>query len=100
MSVFDMHRAAIRFLVADVSLPDGNGFALAVALRKQKEDLGVLFVSGHAGAEVAKYYGLKARALHFLSKPFAAQKLVDRVRRILTSPRGFPRLFVPKTFTS
>jgi len=30
MAVFDMNLPAITFLVADVSLPDGNGCALAI----------------------------------------------------------------------
>src|SRR5438270_12789032 len=58
MAVFDMHRNEVSFLVADVSLPDGNGCALAVAMRNEQPDLRVLFVSGHVGAEVCKYYGL------------------------------------------
>jgi two-component system cell cycle sensor histidine kinase/response regulator CckA len=95
-----MNRDAVTFLVADVSLPDGNGCALASALRNQKADLRVLFVSGNVGAEVCKYYGLKTGALHFLRKPFVVQKLVDRVRKILKSRQGFPRLFLPKALTS
>ena len=47
MAVFDMNRSAITLLVADVSLPDGNGCSLAISMRNQKEDLRVLFVSGH-----------------------------------------------------
>jgi two-component system cell cycle sensor histidine kinase/response regulator CckA len=100
MAVFDMNRNTITFLVADVSLPDGNGCALASAMRNQKADLRVLFVSGHVGAEVTKYYGLEAGALHFLMKPFEAQELKDRARKILKSRQGFPRLYVPKTLTS
>src|SRR5438067_10288617 len=100
MAVFDLNCETISFVVADVSLPDGTGFGLAIAMRKQKKDLRVLFVSGHVGAEVCKYYGLEAGALHFLSKPFEAKELVDRVRGILTGRERFPRLFVPKTLTS
>src|SRR3954447_10980698 len=100
MAVFEMNRQAITFLVADLSLPDGNGCALAIAMQKQKRGLRVLFVSGHVGAEVCKYYGLEVGALHFLRKPFEATELVDRVRGLLTSLERFPRLFVPKTLTS
>src|SRR3954453_2569870 len=100
MAVFEMKRHDVTLLVADVSLPDGNGCALAIGMRKQKRDLRVLFVSGHVGAEVCKYYGLEVGALHFLRKPFEATELVDRVRGILTSRERFPRLFVPKPLTS
>ena len=34
MAVFEMNRQAITFLVADLSLPDGNGCALAIGMRK------------------------------------------------------------------
>ena len=60
IAVFDMNRDAITFLVADVSLPDGNGCALAIAMRKQKKDLRVLFVSGHVGAGSANITVLKS----------------------------------------
>ncbi len=97
MAVFDLHRAAVQFLVSDISLPDGNGCALAIALRKQQPDLRVLFVSGHVGAEVCKYYRLDVTDIHFLGKPFGAAKLMNHVHQVLTAAEPFPRLYAPKT---
>jgi len=90
----------IAFLVADIALPDGNGCALATALRQRIPDLAVLFVSGHVGSEACRYYGLDVSDLHFLRKPFPSDSLVERVNRVLQSGDWFPTLYVPKTWTS
>ena len=75
----------IDLIVSDVSLPGGNGCELAMAIRKQKPDIRMLFVSGHVGAEVCRFYGLELSDLHFLRKPFSAADLLSRVRWILHS---------------
>jgi DNA-binding response OmpR family regulator len=90
----------ISFLVADVALPDGNGCALATALRQRIPELAVLFVSGHVGSEACRYYGLEVTDLHFLRKPFPPENLVGRVNRVVESGDWFPNLYVPKTWTS
>ena len=100
MAVFDLNRDTVELLVADVSLPDGDGCALAITLKKQKPDLRVLFVSFHVGAEVCKAYGLDVDSLHFLGKPFAENELATRVGKVLASDTPFPRLYAPKTRTS
>ncbi len=99
MAVFDLNRHRVQLLVADISLPDGNGCALAVAMHQQRADLKVLFVSGHVGAEVCKYYGLDVNALNFLKKPFNRAELLSRVEEVLRSEEPFPELYVPKTLT-
>jgi len=83
MAVFDLNRSTIQLLVADISLPDGNGCALAIEVQKQRPDIRVLFVSGHVGAEVCKYYGLEVTGLHFLKKPFTGKELWTRVQEVL-----------------
>src|ERR1700674_4555699 len=100
MAVFDLNRGAVKLLVADVSLPDGNGCDLALTMRKQKPDLRVLFVSFYVGAEVCKAYGLNIARLHFLGKPFTENELATRVGEVLVSGTPFPRLHAPKARTS
>jgi DNA-binding response OmpR family regulator len=90
----------ISFLVADVALPDGNGCALATAIRDLNENMQVLFVSGHVGSEVCRYYGLDVADSHFLRKPFQMANLVDRVRQLTKSKAPFPALYVPKAWSS
>jgi len=100
MAVFDLNAKAVTLLITDLALPDGNGCALAIAMKKQKPDLRVLFISFQVGTEYCKYYGLTLPHLHLLRKPFNASKLVKRVRRVLTEAGTFPQLAIPKTLTS
>jgi two-component system cell cycle sensor histidine kinase/response regulator CckA len=90
----------ISFLVCDIALPDGNGCALASAIRQMHPKLRVLFVSGHVGSEVCRYYGLDVTDLHFLRKPFAGADLVACVKRVMKADEPFPNLYVPKTWSS
>jgi two-component system, cell cycle sensor histidine kinase and response regulator CckA len=83
-----LHRrlaGAISLLVVDVSLPGGNGYELAKALQAGDPNLKVLFISGHAGSEVLRFYGLTAGDDRFLEKPFGSQQLLTRIRRALAS---------------
>ena len=99
LTLFEANRDRIDLLVFDIALPDGNGCELAVALRKQKPDLRVLFVSGHVGAEVCRFYGLDVTDDHFLKKPFRPSELVKSVERVLNAPATLPAL-VLKTRTA
>ena len=99
MARFDLNREAVKLLVADVSLPDGNGCALAIAIRKQKPSLRVLLMAFEIGAQFCKSYGLRRTGLHFLGKPFDEDTLVNRVRKLFRSRTTFPRL-APKTMSA
>jgi DNA-binding response OmpR family regulator len=99
LAVYEEHRTKINLLIADISLPDGNGCELAIVLRERKPDLRVLFVSGHVGAEVCRFYGLDVTDLHFLRKPFKPAELLNAVERVFSSTTSFPEL-VPKTRTA
>jgi CheY-like chemotaxis protein len=90
LSIFELHRDSIELLISDMSLPGGNGCELAIALRAQKPDLRVLFVSGYVGVEICLYYSLEVSDEHFLRKPFAAADLIARVKQVFESPDRFP----------
>ena len=92
--------ASISFLVADVALPDGNGCALATAFASSTRKMQVLFVSGHVGSEVCRYYGLDVSDSHFLRKPFEPADLVARVKQVVKAKAPFPPLYVPKVYSS
>lgn len=99
LSTFEARAKTIDLLIADISLPDGNGCELAAVLLLQKADLKVLFVSGHVGSEVCRFYGLEVTDLHFLSKPFQDKDLLKRVTQVMESTEPAPRL-LPKTRTA
>jgi DNA-binding response OmpR family regulator len=96
-NMFAQHQDEIDLLIADVSLPDSNGLELAKTILQSRPDVKVLLVSGHAGAEVCRFYGLSSLDLHFLEKPFTAADLLMRVYRLILSserfaiPSGGPR---------
>jgi DNA-binding response OmpR family regulator len=78
----------IDMLLTDVSLPGKkglkNGFMIAEALRHIDPNLKLLFMSGRVGAEWNRYHGVPATDVHFLTKPFTADELLDRVKHVLS----------------
>jgi DNA-binding response OmpR family regulator len=85
LEVFRLHADEIDLLVADVSLPDQTGIDLAKSCLRLKGTLKILFISGWTGAEFLEYVGIPKTDLHFLPKPFRAQKIVSRVAAVLES---------------
>ena len=86
---FEQHRDEINLLITDVSLPDRNGCELAKSILRSRPDVKVLFISGHAGAAVCRFYGFVNPNLHFLEKPFKPIELLVRVWRIFFSSDRF-----------
>jgi CheY-like chemotaxis protein len=78
-----LHTPDIRVLLTDLSLPGMDGRELARRLRWTLPELRVLFMSGFD----AETSGLDARQAGdgFLSKPFTARELEDRVSELLGS---------------
>jgi two-component system cell cycle sensor histidine kinase/response regulator CckA len=68
-------------LVTDVVMPGLSGPRLAAAVKAQRPQLPVLFVSGYPSEELGQGGMLPGGA--FLPKPFHGDALVDTVRRLL-----------------
>jgi DNA-binding response OmpR family regulator len=100
LDAFEAARGAVDLLIIDISLPGGNGCDLVMAIWKQQANVPVLFVSGHVGAEVCRYYGLDVSDRHFLRKPFSPAELKDSVRHVLQSTEPLPTLYPVKVWTS
>jgi FixJ family two-component response regulator len=66
-------------LVLDVRLPDRSGFELHEDLTRANIALPVIFISGYADVRLS-VRAMKAGAVDFLEKPFAAQELLDAVQ--------------------
>lgn len=73
----------IDLLISDVGLPGGmDGFELAQAMRRERGDLKVLFVTGFAKARTMEQKPM-SQGTHIMTKPFSIEALVKRVRDIL-----------------
>jgi DNA-binding response OmpR family regulator len=83
INTFAMHLSKIDLLVTAVALPEKNGCELAKSLTAINPNLKVLFVSGVAGAEVCRFYGMLGEGLYFLEKPLNQDEFVRIVRLIL-----------------
>jgi DNA-binding response OmpR family regulator len=94
---FDSCSGDIQLLVTSISLCDGNGCSLAIALRRRKANLRVLFTAFPVGLEACKYYGLVLPSLHVLKKPFTKTQLVNRIRRLLKASEPFPYMHSART---
>jgi DNA-binding response OmpR family regulator len=85
IQVAEANLSRINFLVSDIALPGVNGVELHRALCDRMKLCNVLFISARSGSEVLRFYGLAISDPHFLAKPFTADELLERVRRLLKS---------------
>ncbi|MGH7657465.1 MAG: ATP-binding response regulator, partial [Gemmatimonadales bacterium] len=72
----------VALVVCDVVIPVMSGKALGDQIRARFPNLPILFMSGYTGDDVV-YRGLLAPGSSFISKPFATETLLRRVREIL-----------------
>jgi CheY-like chemotaxis protein len=83
LAVQAAHLGEIDLALVDVSLPGRNGYDLSKALLATEPHLKVLFVSGYAGAELCRFFGLPVTDVHFLRKPVDPAELLGRVKFVL-----------------
>jgi len=76
-----VHAGGVSVLVSDVVMPRLNGVQLMERLARSHPQLPVLLMSGYAALELADM-GIAAPCA-LLTKPFAAERLVEEVRRCL-----------------
>jgi heavy metal response regulator len=77
-------------IILDIQLPKRDGLSLLHELRKEKVTTPVLLLTVRATIE-DKVLGLDAGADDYLTKPFAFQELVARIRALLRrGPEGKP----------
>jgi two-component system, cell cycle sensor histidine kinase and response regulator CckA len=82
--IFDRSSSEIDLLVTDVVMPEMNGPALAQRLVGLRPELRVLFISGYA--DMTTPLDSDNPNLSFLSKPFQASALSQRIREMLARP--------------
>ncbi len=74
--------AEVDLLVSDVVMPQMDGPTLVRAVRGERPDLPVLFMSGYAEEQLRKTIALDNVA--FLPKPFSVSQLIEKVQAVLS----------------
>jgi DNA-binding response OmpR family regulator len=76
------HQSAPDIIVADVMLPDGNGFDWVASLRKTDTHTPVIFLTSRSQTDdVVK--GFEQGGNDYLKKPFSIAELIVRMRALL-----------------
>ncbi len=81
LQILDESAAEFDLILLDVSLADGNGFAICRAAKSSTE-LPVIFLTA-SGDEYSVVTGLDLGADDYISKPFRPRELVSRIHNIL-----------------
>lgn len=72
-------------VILDLGLPDGDGLTLLQRTRKRGNPVPILILTGRDAVK-DRVRGLNAGADDYLTKPFAMEELVARVRALLRRP--------------
>jgi DNA-binding NarL/FixJ family response regulator len=84
----EVRRARPVLVVLEVGLPDVNGYEVCRALRSEfGDDLPVILASGTRTDALDRTAGLMLGADDYIVKPFDADELVARVRRLVARSR-------------
>jgi len=84
LDIVRAYRAPIHLLLADVVMPEMNGWTLSERVRALRDETRVLFMSGYADDTLAPY-GLETESPNFIRKPFSMDALMAKMRETLTS---------------
>ena len=73
---------ATRFdiVLADIRLPDGNGYELCRVLRQQRGDVPVILISAAYTDNASQAAATFAGAADFVSEPISGERLVAAIR--------------------
>ena len=70
-------------ILSDLNMPDENGLSLIKYLKDQSIEIPLIIMTGCPKAESAVEC-MKTGALGFISKPFSAQTIIDKVNELFT----------------
>lgn len=85
LRVCEARKGPIQLLITDMAMPHMKGRELATRVREFHPEIRVLFMTGYAGNKVGAVDVLDAGAA-FISKPFTADALGQKVREVLATP--------------
>ena len=87
----DEHMQDVDIVLLDVSLEDGNGFAVCTAI-KQNTDIPVIFLTA-SGDEYSVVMGLDMGADDYIGKPFSTSLLKGKINNILKARERFRQYY-------
>ncbi|QUL39323.1 response regulator [Erythrobacter sp. JK5] len=73
-------------IVSDVVMPGMDGPAMVRAIRKQRPDIPVLFMSGYAEEQLRK--DIDIPDMHFIPKPFSVAAIGDKVAAVMQEAKS------------
>jgi len=82
LQIGDEYPGAIQLIVTDVIMPGLTGRQAAEKIKSSRSEVEILFISGYTNEAIAKHGVLEAGA-EYLSKPFAPDDLLRKVRDVL-----------------
>lgn len=86
-----LSESQLDMALVDISLPDGNGFAVYTEI-KETQDIPVIFLTA-SGDEASVVTGLNMGADDYIIKPFRPRELVARIKTALRKSGGSHPVF-------
>jgi CheY-like chemotaxis protein len=86
LNLAQTHTEGIDLLIADVVMPEMDGFEVATRVTESHPLLRVLFLTGHAGESPQVAQRLEACGGPVLRKPFTQASLVEQIENLLETP--------------
>lgn len=80
-------QSSFDLLLLDITLAQGNGFAVCAAARQAQPDMPVIFLTA-SDDEYSTVAGLDMGAVDYIAKPFRARELLSRIRVALCKRRS------------
>ena len=80
-------QSSFDLLLLDITLAQGNGFAVCAAARQAHPDMPVIFLTA-SDDEYSTVAGLDMGAADYIAKPFRARELLSRIRVALRKRQG------------
>jgi two-component system cell cycle sensor histidine kinase/response regulator CckA len=81
------HAGPIHLLLTDVAMPVMGGRELAERLAPMYPEMRVLFMSGHTEDGMVRR-GVRESVINFIQKPFRADQLLYKVRKLLAHSKS------------
>lgn len=78
-------------IILDMRMPGMSGFELQVQLKKLQNHMPIILLTGHGDIPLA-VNAMKAGAMDFITKPFNAQHLLERVQKAMMLSNQKPAL--------